>query len=39
MDETVKAKMHANIAQPTQYESMVSDMDKYETSQGFGDIV
>ena len=39
MDQTVKATMHANIAQPTQYESMEDDMDKYETSQGFGDIV
>ena len=39
MDQTVKAKMHANIAQPSFNDSMGSDMDKYETSQGFGDIV
>ena len=37
MDRTVDAKMHANISMPQ--DTLDSEMDKYETNQGFGDIV
>lgn len=37
MDKTVEARMHSDILQP--HASLESDIDKYETNQGFGDIV
>ena len=38
MDKTIDARMQSNIAK-AHYSSIESDIDKYETNQGFGDIV
>ena len=40
MDKTIDAQMHQNIGRVLQpLQSIESDLDKFETNQGFGDIV